>query len=73
MPGDLHDAPDSNEESDSEEEEDVIRVEGVKGKFVQALSMNDKYDQRPDDIESITLSQFATSYTKCPKRPKMSN
>ena len=36
-----------------------MKVEGVKGKFVQARSMNDKYGERPDEIKNITQSQFA--------------
>ena len=30
----------------------------------------DKYDARPEGVEKLTLSQFATSYTKCKKIPK---
>ena len=58
-------------DSDSEGEEGgFIKVEGVKGRFLMVKSVNDKYGMRPTGIEQLTLSQFATSYTKCRTRPK---
>ena len=68
-------AEDSNDATDcsgseSDLENDLIEVEGVKGRFRQVKSMNDIYGERPEKIETITLSQFATSYRKCQKKPK---
>ena len=57
-------------DSESDLEDDLIEVEGVKGRFRQVKSMNDIYGERPEKIETITLSQFATSYRKCQKKPK---
>ena len=66
---------DDNEsiESDNDSEEGrggFIKVEGVKGRFLMVKSINDKYGIRPKGVESITLSQFATSYSKCRTKPK---
>ena len=58
----------SDDESENLEEE-TIKVEGVKGRFLEVKSINDKYGARPKGIERITLSQFATSYSKCIKKP----
>ena len=33
-------------------------------------SIHDKYTNRPIGVEKLTLSQFATCYTKCKKKPK---
>ena len=30
----------------------------------------DKYEARPEGVENLTLSQFATSYTRCTKTPE---
>ena len=71
VPENSNDDSDGNgSESDLDEEGDLIKVEGVRGRFMQVRSMNDKYGERPDKLETITLSQFATSYSKCQKRPK---
>ena len=37
---------------------------------MKKASINDKYALRSEGIEKLTLSQFATSYSKCANRPK---
>ena len=51
-------------------QETLIRVSGRQGLFMETKTMNEKYNARPEGVETITLSQFATSYTKCQKKPK---
>ena len=58
-------------EKDSEKDEKrMFEIEGRKGLYIETETLCDKYDARPDGVEMLTLSQFATSYTKCAKPPK---
>ena len=54
----------------TETEKQMFKVQGREGLYSQTKSIHDKYAARPDAVEEITLSQFATSYTKCSKLPK---
>ena len=64
------DSADENDDQETATEERYIKVQGRDGMYLKTSSMNDKYDARPEGVEELTLSQFATSYTKCAKRPK---
>ena len=64
------DSADENDDQDTATEERYIKVQGRDGMYQKTSSMNDKYDARPKGVKDLTLSQFATSYTKCAKRPK---
>ena len=74
---------DEDEEEDDEdpsaakeEEQDVhgsdppVEIEGRAGKFVEATTMIDRYQARPDYLELMCLAQFATSYIYMGKLPK---
>ena len=54
----------------SPEERDVFEIEGRNGLFTEIEMIFDKYMARPEGVENLTLSQFATSYTRCTKKPK---
>ena len=51
-------------------EEKFVTVPGRQGLYTLTKSIHDKYDMRPKGVEELTLSQFATSYSKCEKKPK---
>ena len=53
------------------EENVPIKVQERQGMYLKTASVNDKYAARPKGINDLTLSQFATSYTKCKKKPKV--
>ena len=57
----------------NDDEEKLFRVPGKKGLYKEAESICKKYAARPKGIENLTLSQFATSYTKRYKKPKNCN
>ena len=54
----------------TDDTKDVIRIPGRKGIYQETEKIHDKYANRPDGIKDLTLSQFATSYSKCNKKPK---
>ena len=51
-------------------DKEVIKIPGRKGTYAEAEKIHDKYAARPGGVKDLTLSQFATSYTKCNKKPK---
>ena len=51
-------------------EEKFVTVPGRQGTYTLTESIHDKYETRPKGVENLTLSQFATCYTKCNKKPK---
>ena len=53
-----------------DKENEMITVPGRQGMYTMAESIHDKYNTRPIGVEDLTLSQFATCYTKCTKEPK---
>ena len=74
---------DDEDNSDEEGEEDdgstYLHIEGRAGLFKKDLSDNEKYKNRPKQMNeitkeekewNITLAQFATSYNKCSKKPE---
>ena len=72
-----HQSNDSNSESDSSDDEENDKIEtnmftvpGREGLFMMTEKIHDKYAARPDGVETLVLSQFATCYTKCQRRPK---
>ena len=58
------------ENNGQENENKFITVPGREGNFMMSESIHDKYTNRPIGVEKLTLSQFATCYTKCKKKPK---
>ena len=75
MIGDFEDGnEDKGEDEDKEEfnqqEDEPFRISGRQGLFTKTISMHQKYASRPIGVENLTLSQFATSYTKCQKLPE---
>ena len=48
----------------------MISIHGREGDYLEVASVNDIYDARPIAVNDLTLSQFATSYKKCPIKPK---
>ena len=67
-----NDASDNDDEVQENESSSskVFRVPGREGMFMETESVHDKYASRPVGVKNLTLSQFATSYTKCKKKPK---
>lgn len=59
-----------NRKQKEPEEKKLFEIEGRKGLYMESETISDKYDARPKGIETLTLSQFATSYTKCNIIPK---
>ena len=59
-----------NKRGSVKDEEKLFEVEGREGLYKETETLWDKYDARPEAVENLTLSQFATSYTKCKKLPK---
>ena len=51
-------------------EDQKFKFEGREGLFTQTKSVHDRYAERPNLVENLTLSQFVTSYTNCKKLPK---
>ena len=49
--------------------QELIKIPGRKGTYVETERIHDKYAARPEGVNSLTLSQFATSYAKCKKKP----
>ena len=47
-----------------------MEIEGRAGKFVQATTMIDRYEARPDYLKMMCLAQFAISYVYMGKLPK---
>ena len=62
---------------DTENVEEVIEIEGKVGKYKASKTMTDRYLNRPNKLERMTLAQFAISYTvsygKMPNKIKMLN
>ena len=50
--------------------EDMVKVEGRSGFFQKGLSVQDKYKDRPKDVENLSLAQFATCYKQLQNKPK---
>ncbi len=66
-------AKQSSKEKVVEEEEtldgnlgNLLTIEGREGEFLEATSIHDKYEARPDALEDITLAQFAIMYKATP-------
>ena len=64
------DMQEDNLNNDNLENERLIQISGRKGVYLETERIMDKYASRPDGVENLTLSQFATSYAKCRKKPK---
>ena len=62
--------PACNKSLSVKDEDKLFQVEGREGLYKETETLWDKYDARPEAVENLTLSQFATSYTKCKKLPK---
>ena len=65
------DSNDHNDQQKYEEDEkidqqhsELYKVAGRQGLFQQSTSIHEKYAARPEGVNDLTLSQFATSYTK---------
>ena len=67
---DFDENPQENETDANQDGNSSFRVIGREGKFSNTTSVHDKYAARPKGVNDLTLSQFATSYTKCGKKPK---
>ena len=52
------------------DDQNLFQIPGREGMYKEAEKVHDKYACRPEGIEELTLSQFATSYKKCRKEPK---
>ena len=50
--------------------EQTVTIEGRTGKYQKAITMDDKYTQRPKCLEDMCLAQFATSYSYASSVPK---
>ena len=70
------DEEDEDPSAENEEEQDTnggdnpVEIEGRAGKFVQATTMIDRYEARPDYLKMMCLAQFAISYVYMGKLPK---
>ena len=61
---------DEEGEENIEAENNLFTVPGRKGLYMLTEKIQDKYAARPDGVEELTLSQFATSYSRCKRKPK---
>ena len=67
----------SEDDGDDEEEDETppsnnlqVEIEGRMGKYRKAISVLDRYEERPKYLQKMCLAQFATSYTYQAKPPK---
>ena len=61
---------DEEGEKNIEPENNLFTVPGRKGLYKKTEKIQDKYSARPNGVEKLTLSQFATSYSRCKKSAK---
>jgi hypothetical protein len=61
---------DEEGEENIEAENNLFTVPGRKGLYSMTEKIQDKYAARPEGVEELTLSQFATSYSRCKKSAK---
>ena len=64
----------SEEEAKVWPKEKVVTVSGKPGKFfTKAISVEDRYDERPEDLQFMSLAQFAKRLTKSSKKSEYDN
>jgi hypothetical protein len=61
---------DQDEFEEMDDGDSVVQIPGREGKFIQAVTLLERYSERPAGVEEICVAQFASLYQSCKTIPK---
>ena len=68
-----YDGQESGDDDDNGDEElptsKAVKIDGRSGKYIESISIIDRYKARPDHLNDMCLGQFAISYVSTSRTP----